>query len=198
MICHNEIRELTASLLTEVCHEVSIKADLQPFSEEIFHRASTNIQDGARLDVAVSCFWGGGEGGKYERSFCDVKAFNPHAPSNRNSNLASCYRRDERLKNSYEQKIRDVEHASFTPLVFPVTGGLRNEAKTFYKRLASLLASKWDKLYSSTMAWLRCRFTSLLRSSIRCIPGARSHSGFPVRASPVDLVRVEASLMATS
>ena len=99
-IRHNEIRDLTASLLTEVCHEVSIEPDLQPISGEIFHRASTNIQDGARLDVAMSGFWGG----RYERSFCDVRVFNPHAPSNRNSNLASCYRRHERLKkNSYEQ-----------------------------------------------------------------------------------------------
>ena len=166
-IRHNEIRDLTASLLTEVCHEVSIEPDLQPISGEIFHRASTNIQDGARLDVAMSGFWGG----RYERSFCDVRVFNPHAPSNRNSNLASCYRRHERLKkNSYEQRIRDIEHASFTPLIFSATGGLGNEAKTFYKRLASLLASKWDNSYSSTMAWLRCRLTfSLLRSSIRCI-----------------------------
>ena len=141
-IRHNEIRDLTASLLTEVCHKVSIEPDLQ---RETFQRASTNTQDGARLDVAMSGFWEG----RYERSFCDVKVFNPHAPSNRNSNLTSCYRRHTRLKkNSYQQKIRDVEHASFTPLVFSATGGLRNEAKTFYKRLASLLASKWDNSYS--------------------------------------------------
>ncbi len=36
-----------------------------------------------------------------------------------------------------------MEHASFTPLVFSATGDLANEANTFYKRLASLLASKW-------------------------------------------------------
>ena len=176
--------------------QVSIEPDLQPISGEIFHRASTNIQDGARLNVAISGFLGG----RYERSFCDVKVFNPHAPSNRNSNLASCYRTHERLKkNSYEQRIREVEHASFMPLVFSVTGGLGNEAKTFYKRLASLLASQWDNLYSSTMAWLRCRLTfSLLTSSIRCIRGAPSHSGSLVRAPPVDLVRVEANLMSTS
>ena len=142
----------------EVCHEVSIEPDLQPITGEIFHRASTNIWDGARLDFTMNGLWEG----RYERSFCDVKIFNPHAPSNRNSNLASCYRRHERLKkNSYEQRIRDVEYASFTPLVFSVTGGLGNEAKTFYKRLASLLTSKWDNSYSSTMAWLRSRLTSL-------------------------------------
>ena len=101
-------------------------------------------------------------------SACDVKVFNPHAPSNRNSNLDSCYRRHERLKriHSYEQRIREVEHASFTPLVFSATGGLGNEAKTFYKRLASLLVSKWDNLYSSMMAWLRCRLTLILTAEI--------------------------------
>ena len=72
--------------------------------------------------------------------------------------------------NSYEQRIRDVEHASFMPLVFSATGGLRNEAKTYYKRLALLLTSKWENSYSSTVACPRCRLSfSLLRSSIRCI-----------------------------
>ena len=97
-------------------------------TRETFHRASTNIQDGARLDVTMSGFWGG----RYERSFCDMKVFNPHAPSHRNSNIASCYRTHERLKNSYQQRIREVEQAFFTPLVFSATGGLGNEAKTFY------------------------------------------------------------------
>ena len=189
---HNEIRDLTASLLTEVCHDVSIEPGLQTITDEIFHGSSTNTQNGARLDVAMSGFWGS----RYEKSFCDVKVFNPHAPSNRNSPLATSYRRHERLKkNAYEQRVREVEHASFTPLIFSATGGLGNEAKTFYKRLASLLSSKRDEAYSSTMAWLRCRLTfSLLRSAIVCIRGARSHSGVPVRASPVDLMRAEAGL----
>ena len=56
----HKIRDLTASLLTEACHKVSIDPDLQPISGEIFHRALTNIQDGARLDVAMSGFGGAG------------------------------------------------------------------------------------------------------------------------------------------
>ena len=134
----NKIRDLTASLLMEVCHEVSIEPDLQPITGETFHRASTNIWDGARLDLTMNGLWEG----RYERSFCDVKIFNPHAPSNRNSNLASCYRRHERFKkNSYKQRIRDVEYASFTFLNPSVTEKTNS--------------------YSSTMAWLRCRLTSL-------------------------------------
>ena len=50
-IRHNELRNLTASLLTEVCHDVQIEPHLQPTSREECPSFSTNIQDGARLDV---------------------------------------------------------------------------------------------------------------------------------------------------
>ena len=84
--------------------------------------------------------------------------FNPHAPSNRHTTLSSCYRKHEQIKKrTYEQRCREVEHASFTPLVISATGGLANEASIFYKRLASMLASKWDHPYSNTLCWLRCR-----------------------------------------
>ena len=105
--------------------------------------------------------------------------FNPHAPSHRQSSLPACYCKRESLKKrAYEQRVREVEHSSFTPLVLSATGGMANEATTFYKRLASCLAIKWDHSYSSTMSWLRCRLTfSLLRSAIQCIRGARSSCG---------------------
>ncbi len=97
--------------------------------------------------------------------------FNPHAKSHWQSSLSTCYRKQEGIKKrAYEQRIREVEHSSFTPLVFSATGGMANEATAFYKRLASCLATKWDQSYSSTMSWLRCRLTfSLLRSAIQCI-----------------------------
>ena len=43
------------------------------------------------------------------------------------------------------------EHASFTPLVLSACGGLATGASTFYKRLASLLAEKWEQPYSITV-----------------------------------------------
>ena len=55
-------------------------------------------------------------------------------------------------------KESEVEHSSFSPLVLSATGGMANEATTFYKRLASCLAMKRDYSYS-TMSWLRCRLT---------------------------------------
>lgn len=56
---HNKRRDLTASLLTEVCHEVSTDPGLQLLTGETFCGASTNTQDGARLDVTRRGFWWG-------------------------------------------------------------------------------------------------------------------------------------------
>ena len=90
-------------------------------------------------------------------------------------------------KRAYEQRIREIEHSSFTPLVLSATGGMANEANTFYKRLASCLTIKRDQSYSPAMSWLRCRLTfSLLRSAIQCIRGARSSCGHATR-SPLSI-----------
>ena len=55
-IRHNEIRDLTANLLTEVCSDVCIEPELQPITGESLTGASSNVQDGARLDIAANGF----------------------------------------------------------------------------------------------------------------------------------------------
>ncbi len=192
IIRHNEIRDLTASLLTEVCHDVRTEPDLQPLSNEIMSAATSNTSTGARLDVAANGFWGS----RFERAYLDVRVFNPFAPSNQQSSISACYRSHENMKKrSYEQRIREVEHATFTPLVLSATGGMARQATTFYKRLASLLAAKHDQPYGPTVNWLRCRLSfSLLRSAIQCIRGARSSCGHAVSTPPIDLAIAETQL----
>ena len=81
---------------------------------------------------------------------------------------------------------REVEHSTFTPLVFSATGGMAKQSTTFNKRLAFLLAVKWDHSYSSTLSWLRCRISfSLLRSAIQSIRGGRSSPGYALRSTPL-------------
>lgn len=194
-ITHNEVRDLTANILTETCSGVATEPTLQPVSSERLRGACANTQDGACLDIVANGFWGG----TFERAFFDVRVFNPIAPSNRHSSISATYRQHENLKKrQYEQRIREIEHSSFTPLVFSSTGGLAPAASVFYKRLASLLAVKWNHSYSTTMGWLRCRLSfSLLRSSIMCIRGARSsiHHFNKQLAASVDLAVEEAKLI---
>ncbi len=169
---HNELRDITASLLTETCHGVATEPTLQPVTSESFRHSTANVQDGARLDIVANGVWGS----SFERTYFDVRVFNPLAPSNKHSTIAATYRHHENIKKrNYEQRIREIEHSSFTPLVFSTSGGLGPAASVFYKRLASMLADKWKQPYGTTIGWLRCRLSfSLLRSSIRCIRGARS------------------------
>ena len=185
---HNEIRDLTAQLLSEACPNVSIEPDLQPLTGETLTYLTSNAEDGACLDVRAEGFWGD----RQQSAFFDVRVFNPLAPSNCRLTLASCYRCHEREKRrSYDQRVREIEHGTFTPLVFSAAGGMGNAATIMFRKLASLLATKRSQPYSRTMGWIRCRLSlSLLRSAITCIRGARStigHPGGPIRISDTNL-----------
>ena len=46
----------------------------------------------------------------------------------------------------------EVEHGSFTPLVFSAVGGMNTAATVMYKRLASILADKHAQSFSITMS----------------------------------------------
>ena len=57
-IRHNEIRDYTAYLLSEM-PQCFTEPHLQPITGEVPTSASANFQDDARLDVAADGFWGG-------------------------------------------------------------------------------------------------------------------------------------------
>ena len=76
---------------------------------------SASIDDGARLDISAEGFWGH----RYQRVFFDVRVFCPLSATNRSRSLMACYRANEEIKKrKYDQRIREVEHASFSPLIF--------------------------------------------------------------------------------
>ncbi len=187
---HNEVRDFTATVMTEVCRDVCVEPHLQPLLGEALNGATAIATDGARLDVAACGFWGG----RHERAFFDIRVFNPLAQSNCHS-IASCYRKHEHAKKrAYDQRVREVERGTFSPVVLSLTGGMGPAARVIYKRLASMLAQKRDQSYSSTLSWLRCSLNfSLLRSSIKCIRGACSSVGCAARdpLPPVDLASSE-------
>ena len=62
------IRDVTATLLSEVCHDVAVEPHLQSLEGETFSYATAKSQDGTRLDIVASGFWGE----RFERSFYDV------------------------------------------------------------------------------------------------------------------------------
>ena len=71
-------RDITATLLTEVCHGMTTGPHLHSFSGESLSHRSAVTEGGARLDVAMYGFWGG----RFEKAFISVRVFNPSAQSN--------------------------------------------------------------------------------------------------------------------
>ena len=127
---------------------------LQHVTGEHFEHRCANREDGARLDIVAQSFWRKDR----QSAFFDVRVFNPYTPSYRSSSLAQCYRKNElEKKRDYEECVQEIEHGSFSPLVFSVAGRMDNIAFVVYKRLASLLAEKQGRQYSSTLHWLRYR-----------------------------------------
>ena len=142
-IHHNELRDLTAQWLREVCHDVTVEPPLLPLDGEIITPTSANCS-----------------------ALFDVRVFHPNTPSDCQTRVASLFRRHElEKKREYGDRIRNVDCESFTPLVFSTFGGLGKEA-IFYNRLADLLSQKHNTSYNQTLSWMRCALSfSLLRSA---------------------------------
>ena len=72
--------------------------------------------------------------------------------------------------------------------------------RNIYARdLPSLLSTKQEQSYGSTIAWVRCCLSFfLLRSSIMCVRGARSSQGRAFRSSVIDLADAEAKVPSAS
>ena len=56
-IRHNEVHDLSAGLMSQVCHDVGIEPVLQPLNGEEFVGASTICENDARLDIVARGFW---------------------------------------------------------------------------------------------------------------------------------------------
>ena len=115
IICHNDVQDLTAKLMLEVCHDVQVEAHLQPLSGELLCHKSAIPEDDVRVDIRAAGFWGC----RHHRSFFDVRVFNAFAKSNQSPCPAATFRRHEGDKHqAYEESVHEVERGSFTPLVF--------------------------------------------------------------------------------
>ena len=57
---HNRLRNITASLLMEVRHDIRIEPTLQKLTGEQFEQKAVDTLDEARLDVAARGFWATG------------------------------------------------------------------------------------------------------------------------------------------
>jgi hypothetical protein len=188
---HNEIRDVTAQWLNEVCSDVVKEPPLQQLSGEVILPRTANCQDDARLDIRAKGFWN-----RQQDAFFDVRVFHPNAPSYRNTSIPSLYRQHEMAKKrEYGDRIREVEYAVFTPLVFSTTGGMGKETAVAYKHLAELLAEKRKSEYGITLAWMRCILSfALIRSAVTAVRGSRTSVRRDIDTTDIELACKESGL----
>ena len=130
-----------------VCNDVEVEPGLQPISNEI----TTSLQgDQARPDVRARGFWRPGQ-----NAFFDVKVMNPNAATYVSIPVEKVYERAEQAKKrSYNDRIQNVEHGTFTPLIFSINGGMGPEAQRYHKLLFNKISYKNDQKYSDIVMQL--------------------------------------------
>ena len=179
---HDRIRDVIAIALDEVTSEVQTEPHLQPLTGESFP-PSTNKENDARLDIAARGFWQ-----KCEMAFFDVRVFNPFAKSHLSCKLDAVFRSNEMTKKrSYNERIIQVEHGSFTPIVMSAYGGFGKETSIFISRLIDQLSKKNDMQASIVANYLRTKIAfELVRAQVMCIRGSRS-----LRKPYLDVAEIE-------
>ena len=81
-----------------------------------------------------------GFGKQVKQHFLDVRVFNPNATRYAKPELSKSYKiNGKEKKKYYNERITQIEHGSFTPLVLSATGGMSKECQTFYVPLSGTL-----------------------------------------------------------
>ena len=168
---------------------MQIEPALIPLSGQHFSR-SGNHSDLARLDVSARGLWA-----PMEKAFLDVRIFHPNADSNRSKSLPQLYTSHENeKKNAYNDRVIQVEHATFTPLVFSTSGGESPECRKYHQRLASLISAKRKEAYAETMTYIcwKIRFC-ILRTALISIRGFRKPKTVPCARTPLSETDISVS-----
>ena len=170
-IRHNDLRDFSARILSEVCKDTEIEPKLLPLSGEELHGRTTNRSNEARFDIRTRRFWERGQ-----QAFFDIRVFDPNACRYLNKSLQQYHAMNEfEKKKSYNERVLPVDQGTFTPLVFSFYGSMERECNTFYSRVSQLISDKRNLPKSITMNWIRTKVCfALLKSSLLCLRGSKT------------------------
>ena len=167
---HDNLRDMFTNLLGRVCKDVEAEPHLLPVTQEHLNGKSANRGDDSRLDIKAGGFWQ-----RRQTAFFDTRVMHVNSSSQAGKPTAYIFRNHEQAKKrEYLQRVLDIEHGVFTPLVFGTNGGMGKECQMFLKQLATTLAEKTNEKYSDIVTWIRTRTSvHILKSAITCVRGSR-------------------------
>ena len=162
---HNVLRDTEAKLMEKVCKDVQTEPKLLP------EMRNGNVEeDRKRPDISARGMWS-----PAEKTFFDIQVSHPNADSYLNKSMSAIYReREAHKKRKYNERVINVEKATFTPLIFTTTGGMAPECERLNKRLAERIALKQREHYSQVMSHVRTRLRfALLKATLIAVRGIR-------------------------
>ena len=170
----NEIRDLTASLMREVCTDVEVEPRQQPMSGEGFLHSSANRDPEARLDVKARGLWGD----TFECAFLCVRVFNPAHAQTRlavqqpRSSAATSNTNDVNTTSKFEtwrwppSRLLSLLRAA----------NLAHQPGSRSSASPRAFVAKLAMPYSAVMGLVQCRVSfSFLLSAVICLSGSRQH-----------------------
>ena len=96
-------------------------------------------------------------------------------PTYRGSTSAKVLEKAAREKRAKYEKACFEQRRSFMALVYSVDGMAGKGARAYEKRIASLLADKWSREYSSVAGWVKARMAlAVVRSNTLLLRGSRT------------------------
>ena len=132
-----------------------------------------------------------------QNAFFDIRLTNANARSQKHlpiSIILKNQKKHEKEKRAYN-RIMNVEHGIFIPLVFSLTGCESHETSMFHKHIAQKIANKTEENYEKVQTLIRCKLSFLvLRSVLLCIRGSLSISKDSVVLDDVSLTCSAAGL----
>ena len=143
---------------------------MQQVTGEIIEGLSGNA---LRPDIRARGVWRA-----VQNAFFDVRMTNTHSPSQMHLTTERVLKKHEQeKKQNYNRHTMNIEHGTFTPLVFSVSGGMSKECSVFHKHVAERLAIKTGERYEKIISTIRCKLSFLiLKSALMCVRGSRSHN----------------------
>ena len=129
---------------------------------------TVNTNDGARSDISARSFRITGQ-----KVIFDFRAFDPNASRYQSRSLEQCFAVNEREKKwRYIRKILEVEHVSFTLLIFTIHVAMGIKYSTFVSKLIEPLPKFIE---NKRYVWVRTKVISaLIRSMLICLRGSHS------------------------
>ena len=150
IIIRHDVRDFEANLLQTTLNDVEVEPKLQKIDNE---GLNSFTGDDARPDIRVRGVWRQGQ-----NAFFDICLTNTNTHSqNHLPGSAILKKHKKEKKRAYNSRIMNVEHVTFTPLVFSWTGGEGPETSMLHKHITQKIANKTEEKYEKVQTLIRCK-----------------------------------------